>query len=57
MSDNPFLPLAIFLFGALLGLLTGAAVASKAWRDEAVKQGKAEYGATSTGDVMWRWKP
>ncbi len=57
MSNHPFLPLAVWLLGLVMGGLVGAVIASTAWRNEAVKQGKAEYGVSETGQVLWRWKP
>ena len=54
---SPFLPLMVWLLGLVMGVLLGAMVATSAWRTDAVKQGKAEWGVSDAGNVTWRWKP
>ncbi len=57
MRDHPFLPLAIWLLGLVMGGLCGAILANNAWRRDAVQHGVAEFGITPEGQAMWRWKP
>lgn len=60
MKDDilDFLPVAIVSLVILgVGLVFGASAAKKAWRQEAVKQGVAEFRADEKGNVTFHWLP
>ena len=50
----------LYIFGVILGLLIGIgstyAMTTRAWRNESVAGGYAEYKVDDKGMVEWRWK-
>lgn len=40
----------------VFGIIVTKDVVDKAWRQEAVKQGHAEWVADKDGGVVWKWK-